>query len=951
MSIYKTIAIWACVPFFTQAQFLDYGTDPARFKWNQVSLPHYTLIYPQGTDSAARRYALYLENVYPHLAKTMKNPVGMKFPVILHPANMASNGMVAWSPRRMELFTTPSSTLQSEPWDRHLVIHESRHVVQTGKLMTGIFQPLYFLMGEQAAGISSAFVPRWFFEGDAVSMETALSETGRGRLPEFQMTYRAQMLAAPFYSFDKWYLGSYKDYTGDFYALGYDMTAFARYTYGADIWDKTVSRYVKHPIAFPPFANAFRHHTGSTFGRLFKETFAFLAEEWVAQDSGGYLVPRYLSPETKQYTSYKYPQARNDSTVIAVKSSLADLPSLVSLAHGREKRLTYTGNISGKIILRGDRVYWMEQIPSLRWTHENHTVIKYAHLSTRGTETLTARSRYISFAAGDSFLVASLFTEEGVCRIARIDAESGKEEQQYDTPGDVFVKELALGGPDTLYAVAVDNEGIRLLQLHLQTSRWEELLGPTWANIASPAYRDGKLFFESGLDGTNNLYYLDTSTRKAYRVSRARFGAFQPAYHNGREEILFADYQSKGYRIAALPVDSLIPQEADFGRPAGFALADTLAQQEDFRLNSSPLTPVEFSPRPYRKAAHLFRVHSWAPLYYNVSELVNGGATDFITALKPGATLISQNSLNTAITQAGWYYSKGYHHGKLDFMYMGWWPVLHLNIDYGDKAFDILWVKNEEGAMQAVSRPTRRNLLKLQAQAYLPLNLTKDRYVHGIQPSLTYYYTNNAYQQYGSRLMTYFQYLLAEIRWYNYRKPAHRDILPRLGYQLRLQYLNLPFHTANFGDMYVARLTTYWPGVLPHHSLMLRAGYAYQSNDDRHLYIPKQLIEAPRGYDYLYRTHQQIALKADYAFPIAMPDFSLGSLAYIRRVRTNLFYDLNLNQADSPGEWTTQSSVGGDILFDWNALRFSFPLVTGLRLIRTLESGTTRPEVLFSISF
>lgn len=86
-----------------RAQFMDYGSDPARFKWNIVRLPHYNLVYPQGTDSMAYHYALYLENAYPHIQKTIGKPIKARFPVILHPANMQSNGMVSWAPRRMEL--------------------------------------------------------------------------------------------------------------------------------------------------------------------------------------------------------------------------------------------------------------------------------------------------------------------------------------------------------------------------------------------------------------------------------------------------------------------------------------------------------------------------------------------------------------------------------------------------------------------------------------------------------------------------------------------------------------------------------------------------------------------------------------------------------------------------------------------------------------------------------
>ena len=34
-------------------------------------------------------------------------------------------------------------------------------------------------------------IPDWFFEGDAITMETALTKGGRGRIPAFAMNIRA----------------------------------------------------------------------------------------------------------------------------------------------------------------------------------------------------------------------------------------------------------------------------------------------------------------------------------------------------------------------------------------------------------------------------------------------------------------------------------------------------------------------------------------------------------------------------------------------------------------------------------------------------------------------------------------------------------------------------------------------------------------------------------------
>ena len=110
-------------------------------------------------------------------------------------------------------------------------------------------------------------------------------------------------------------------------------------------------------------------------------------------------------------------------------------------------------------------------------------------------------------------------------------------------------------------------------------------------------------------------------------------------------------------------------------------------------------------------------------------------------------------------------------------------------------------------------------------------------------------------------------------------------------------------------------------------------------------------MEKPRGYNFQYQTQQQWAFKADYALPLLAPDLSIGPLIYIRRLRANLFYDLSRNQASRKSAWTTQSSYGADFIFDWNVLRMSYPLTTGVRLIKPIDYGNFQAEMLFSVTF
>jgi hypothetical protein len=949
---------------YAKSQFTDYGTDPSRIRWKTVGTRHYKLIYPDTNDSTAYRYALFLEHIYPQTGKTIGGSEVRSFPVILHPGNMQSNGLVAWAPRRMELITVPSPDLGPQSWDKHLVLHESRHVLQMYKLSRGIFRPLHYVLGEQTAGISSVFVPKWFFEGDAVVMETAMSNSGRGRLPKFNMRYRSQMLSGNFYSYDKWTLGSYKDYTGDYYALGYNLTAFARYRYGADVWDKVTSRYTRCLFRIPPFSKALKHVTGIHTKTLFDETFHFLHKEWTAQDSlyhhsGFNGKIRYVTPERELYTSYNYPQASDDSSVIAVKTGLDDIPSLVTVKDGNEKRLCYTGNINSRIIRNRNRIYWTEYVPGIRWTHENYSELKYYDLTSREIITVTPGQRFLAPAVDKTGKTAAVLqpSVSGVNRVVLLhldpedNASPRRDFRSYDVPFNGFVKEMVFTGEEKIAAVVVYDRGLSLFQLDIRSGRWNELTEPSSADITSLTEHDGRLFFESGLNGTNNIYSFDLLTSESIRLTTSRFGAFAPAFSPDGKQLFFSDYTVKGLRIASIPADSLQKQPADFNRPYAFTLAETVAGQEQSNLDTDSLGKIDFHPKPYRKGSHLLHLHSWAPFYYDATEALNTLSDDLSTIVKPGGMLLSQNMLSTMVSQAGWYWDDGYHHGRLSVIYRGWFPVINFSIHCGGKAFDYAWQKREDNSDLPAYRPTNRSLTEAEARLYIPFNFTRNQYISGFQPSVTYSYTNNRYQQSESRRFRSYRYLLGELRYYRYRKSAHRDILPRLGYQIQLQYLSVPFDTENFGSLYAAKLITYLPGLIRGHGVMLRAMYQYQDMEGKAFYAPHKLTDQARGYHYIYQTRQRLDLKADYAFSLFYPDWSIGGLAYVKRIRSNVFYDLSANQANRQSRWTTQRSCGADFIVDCNLFRLNDPLSLGIRIIKPIDYGNIQTEGLFSVSF
>ena len=252
----KKITILTILAFLligvAKAQYFQTGQDPSSIKWKQINTSNFQIVYPQEFEKQAQRLSFVLEKVYEYGNQTLDfHP--RKVSVILHTRTVDSNGLLAWAPKRMELFTTPSQQIYAQDWLEQLALHEFRHLVQMDKIQSELPILVKAILGEQATAIvTGAYLPSWFLEGDAVVTETALSYSGRGRMASFSMEYRAQLIEKGKYSFDKAYLGSYKDFVTDYYKLGYWMVGKSREEFGANVWSDALQQIGKQPFSLTP---------------------------------------------------------------------------------------------------------------------------------------------------------------------------------------------------------------------------------------------------------------------------------------------------------------------------------------------------------------------------------------------------------------------------------------------------------------------------------------------------------------------------------------------------------------------------------------------------------------------------------------------------------------------------------------------------------------------------
>lgn len=164
----------------------QFGGHRSRQRWLQIKTDTIQLIFSPGLDSQAQRAAKLIHLV----ARERPNSLGSRvkpIPIILQHRTVISNGYVQVGPTRSEWFLQPDLDNFSNGaigWSDQLALHEYRHVEQFENMKQGLSKFALRLFGEQAFDVAiNAAVPNWFFEGDAVWQESALSKQGRGSYP------------------------------------------------------------------------------------------------------------------------------------------------------------------------------------------------------------------------------------------------------------------------------------------------------------------------------------------------------------------------------------------------------------------------------------------------------------------------------------------------------------------------------------------------------------------------------------------------------------------------------------------------------------------------------------------------------------------------------------------------------------------------------------------------
>lgn len=951
-----TLSILSYLIFFQssigiQAQFYEYGQDPGTTKWNYFSSAHYELIFPRGIDSLAMDFADKLEYFYPHQAKVLDHSHG-KIPVIFHNESSFSNGVFVWAPKRLEIFTNPDPNGIPQDWMTLLALHEGRHAVQVSKLDQGFSKTLSYIAGEQAVGLITGLLPLWYLEGDAVDAETRFSYTGRGRLPSFEMGMKAILLEnGEAYPFSKALLGSYKNYIPNHYELGYLLVRYGRRTYGNSLWNDMEDYAARRPYLISPTYFSLRKYGIRNKVDLYNSALELYGDHWRSTLESRHIQKNisWNEPGRSHYTNYHFPHWVNDSTLIALKSGIDQIPEFICIdSSGKEEILFRPGFLnSGRFSYRNNMIIWDEWVPDVRWTNRNYSVIRFYDLAKKKVGNLGCRTRYYTPALSNSgTMIATV--EQGSnhsFRLVILDLD-GKVLRSVLSPGNCFIQDPQWMAADSaLVFTLTSSSGEYLYSYSLGNDTWTELLHSGYKDISYPMVDGSSVYFSASYTGIDNIYRYDLESRMLVQLTSVAFGAFEPFFNPQSEELCFADYHADGYHVVSMGADEFLNLPLDVIEISKEQLdAESTPEEIEVIEGFSDFPKGEYSSKPYRKLANAIHIHSWLPLYFDYMN-PEAALTPEEFPVKLGATVLSQNLLSTVTGMLAYEYNKNTHYLHSGIRLKGRLPVVDMTINYG--GLPSVYTLNASD-----NPPTSPNRFSFVSNTYIPLRLNTGKYITFIQPLFGYTYTSdvfpnengNGYEQ-GNHWMNYRLYASS------YLRKGRRDILPRLGITAFAGYKNAPFNSYNFGNSKSTGITLYLPGPIRHQTIKLSRSSQVQ---DPVRYIFNNELTLPRGIKDVSGLDMQL-YSADYTFPIAYPDLNIESILYISRIRANLWYDHLIGKdilisETAPGLTDKNyTSYGVDLLIDFHPFRLMFPFSMGVRVAYLPESAEWLPEFMFTI--
>jgi hypothetical protein len=948
----------------------------APLKWYQLNTPNFKVIYPKGFESQANRMA----NTMEHIRVPESRSIGTqprKFSLVMQNQSTVSNAFVSITPRRSEFYAMPTQNynlLGTNDWMNLIASHEFRHMAQFDHSNRGLNKILFYLFGYNTlSAFSYLSVPPWFWEGDAVVTETAFTRSGRGRIPNFDLVFRSNLLEGRTFNYEKQFLRSYKHNIPDHYVFGYHMVSYLRRkTNNAEAWKNITGRTWSMPIMPFTFSRSIKKESGLYVKDLYKEMASNLVSQWKLQLDTLELTKfetinqRY----SETYTDYRFPMEIGKDSILVMKSGIGDIEQLVILSSKGEKKFFTPGptNYSGMLSQAKLKIVWNEFRFDPRFRVHTYSVVMSYDVKNKLPKQITRSTRYASAdISPDGAKVAVIETDqEYKTKLVVLDFASGDVLKKFDNPNNDFIS-MPRWVTNEIFFIVTDKSGKSIQKINYETGKQELLSTFVNENIGHPVPFKNYVLYNSPINGIDNIYALDTNSGKKYQVTESRLGAYNPSISLDGNFIYYNNQQKNGLDVTKISFDPSTWKEIKFVEQPG-TLFEPLVEQEGRPHLLDTIPSEQYKPKRYSQLLHMFNIYSWGAYIEN-------------DLSKTSVGISSQDVLSTTSLNAGYVFDLNERTGAWNagVSYQRFLPII-------DFKYSIASRNSNQGTIQykkivgTDTVLTKDNLTfkwdekTIESGVRIPLITTTSRYVGNLTFSNYVGYTMienfaNSIDGGGRLLPTdYPQYFFRDfadhgtllynnfnLSAYRLLKQSRRDIYSKWGQAIFLNTYSTPYGGDYSGDLFAFQGRMFFPGLFKHHSLWGYWAYQKSSITDVYLnskqgldnYIFRNSIPLPRGQS-IARFQEFYSMSVNYNLPLCYPDVNVGPLLYVQRIRTNFFYDYGFGKSKNYGEPTSKAymSVGTEVKFDINLIRFLPQLDVGFRYSYGLTPSVSRFEFL-----
>jgi hypothetical protein len=887
------------------SQGQEFGGFPPSTRWKQINTDTARVIFMPGAENQAQRVASLLHRM------AADTPVALggrlrKIDVVLHSRTTLANGYVALAPFRSEFFLVPGSSVfdfGNLPWNENLAIHEYRHVQQFNNFRNGISKAFYYLFGERGQALLNGMaVPDWFWEGDAVYAETALTPQGRGRLPYFLSGYNSLWLAGKDYSWMKLRNGSFKDYVPNHYQLGYLLVNYGYLKYGPSFWQKVTHDATSYKGLLYPFQRAVKTHSGVDF-----KTFRQQALDYYRQKLGA--TGKELPDEGRTPDNYFFPQYIGSDSLLYLRSSYDRIAAFYIRTASGEHRIAQKSIGSEEwFSYRNGTIAYTAYKTDARWALVDYSDIVLLDIRTGREKRITQKERYFTPDLSPSGnRIVAVHTSDSLLSELRILDRDGQVLRRMvaPEPDAVYFNPRFVGENRIITAVRTGESQMSWMLFDLNGGKPSLVSPSTHSTVGLPQAEGDTVYFTANYEGNDDLYALTLRDKKLYRLTADSTGNYYG--HVSGDSIVYSKFTASGLRLRTEALSRLMWRETEPQAAAASPYPVALAGR-----NLLAIRGQRFAERRYEKSTGFFRFHSWSPDFTDPEITLSLYSDNILNTFSN--TLFYRYNINETSHGVGWNTSYG-----------GFFPMLNAGVEYTFDR-DVLTTRG----------PLTLNQLEARVGYNIPLNFTagKTGKFLNFGSNLVFNRTMPTGLLKDSFLTSNSSYLHHFVSWSHQLPKAVRQIYPRFSFATSLHHRH---RLSENGFQFIGTTQLALPSFKKNHSIVLSA--SLQETDTTNVVFSNRFSNS-RGYPDYYYTRMWRA-SGNYHMPLFYPDWGVANIVYFKRVRSNFFYDHSRVYSRNKTQSRDLRSAGVELFADtqwWNML----PLTIGVRYSYLLDNDFDR---------